>query len=256
MTDADLRRDIRPVFLHDGFLHAGVPVYPSARLVADDARAAALSACLGSSVAVAMRSHGVVAVGESDQQAFFRCTYLEEKRENARQQVQAAALGGAVPLVADEARACAEATLNERMFGLGARCEQPDYGFDYVALDPHGDIGLITTSIASLVILPPAVAADGLLEAFDAGLLGEIGGDDEERAADLIGQGYPKPVVALVVGERARRGRAMGHAGAIVSGDSGSYASKVAALQAAGVRVAGSPIELARQCAVLVEQVA
>jgi succinyl-CoA synthetase alpha subunit len=76
-------------------------------------------------------------------------------------------------------------------------------------------------------------------------LLGEIGGDDEERAAELIAQGYPKPVVALVVGERAPRGRPVGHAGAIVSGRVGDHAGKVAALRAAGVHVAASPAELA-----------
>jgi succinyl-CoA synthetase alpha subunit len=76
-------------------------------------------------------------------------------------------------------------------------------------------------------------------------LLGEIGGDDEERAADLIRQGYPRPVVALVAGERAPRGRPVGHAGAIISSAGGDHGTKVAALRAAGVHVALSPAELA-----------
>jgi succinyl-CoA synthetase alpha subunit len=78
-------------------------------------------------------------------------------------------------------------------------------------------------------------------------LLGEIGGDDEERAADLIARGYPKPVVALVAGEHAPRGRAVGHAGAIISSAGGEHAGKVEALRAAGVHVALSPAELAAQ---------
>jgi succinyl-CoA synthetase alpha subunit len=82
-------------------------------------------------------------------------------------------------------------------------------------------------------------------------LLGEIGGDDEERAADLIGQGYPKPVVALVAGERAPRGRPVGHAGAIISSAGGDYRTKVAALRAAGVHVALSPAELAARAVTL-----
>jgi succinyl-CoA synthetase alpha subunit len=78
-------------------------------------------------------------------------------------------------------------------------------------------------------------------------LLGEIGGHDEERAADLIAQGYPKPIVALIAGERAPRGKPVGHAGAIISSAGGDHAAKVAALRAAGVHVATSPTDLASQ---------
>lgn len=69
-------------------------------------------------------------------------------------------------------------------------------------------------------------------------LAGEIGGSDEERAAELIGRGYPKPVVGFISGRTAPPGKRMGHAGAIISGTAGSASSKVAALEAAGVRVA------------------
>ncbi len=69
-------------------------------------------------------------------------------------------------------------------------------------------------------------------------LIGEIGGDDEERAAEFIRQRLHKPVVAFVAGRSAPEGRRMGHAGAIVSGASGRAADKIAALRAAGATVA------------------
>ncbi|HUY10105.1 MAG TPA: succinate--CoA ligase subunit alpha [Candidatus Dormibacteraeota bacterium] len=81
-------------------------------------------------------------------------------------------------------------------------------------------------------------------------LAGEIGGSDEERAAELIGQGYPKPVVGFISGRSAPPGKRMGHAGAIISGTTGSPASKVAALQQAGVEVADTIeqiVELVRE---------
>jgi succinyl-CoA synthetase alpha subunit len=91
------------------------------------------------------------------------------------------------------------------------------------------------------------------LESFEAdretegvALIGEIGGDDEERAAMFIRDHMSKPVVAYVAGYSAPPGRRMGHAGAIVEGTSGTAASKKAALEAAGIPVAGSPSELAR----------
>lgn len=81
-------------------------------------------------------------------------------------------------------------------------------------------------------------------------LAGEIGGSDEERAAELIGRGYPKPVVGFISGRSAPPGKRMGHAGAIISGTTGSPASKVAALEKAGVEVADTIeqiVELVRQ---------
>jgi succinyl-CoA synthetase alpha subunit len=69
-------------------------------------------------------------------------------------------------------------------------------------------------------------------------MAGEIGGADEERAAELIGRGYPKPVVGFISGRTAPPGKRMGHAGAIISGNTGSARSKVDALEKAGVRVA------------------
>ncbi|HTX69596.1 MAG TPA: succinate--CoA ligase subunit alpha [Thermoleophilia bacterium] len=77
-------------------------------------------------------------------------------------------------------------------------------------------------------------------------LIGEIGGDDEERAAAYIHDHMTKPVVAYVAGHSAPPGRRMGHAGAIIEGTSGTAATKKAALEAAGIPVAASPSELAR----------
>jgi len=72
-------------------------------------------------------------------------------------------------------------------------------------------------------------------------MVGEIGGDAEERAADYIGDHITKPVVAYVAGFTAPEGKTMGHAGAIVSGSSGTAAAKQAALEAAGVQVGRTP---------------
>ena len=69
-------------------------------------------------------------------------------------------------------------------------------------------------------------------------MLGEIGGSDEEAAAALIGTGYPKPVFGFIGGRSAPPGKRMGHAGAIISGNTGSPQGKVDALNAAGVPVA------------------
>ncbi len=68
-------------------------------------------------------------------------------------------------------------------------------------------------------------------------LIGEIGGSDEEMAAELIGAGYPKPVVAFISGRSAPPGKRMGHAGAIISGTSGTPQSKVSAFEKAGVPI-------------------
>ncbi len=75
-------------------------------------------------------------------------------------------------------------------------------------------------------------------------LVGEIGGDAEERAAEWIQQHMTKPVVAYIAGLTAPPGKRMGHAGAIISGSKGTGQAKVAALEAAGIRVGKNPTEV------------
>ena len=77
-------------------------------------------------------------------------------------------------------------------------------------------------------------------------MVGEIGGDAEERAAAFIKENVTKPVVGYVAGFTAPEGKTMGHAGAIVSGSSGTAAAKKEALEAAGVKVGRTPSETAR----------
>jgi succinyl-CoA synthetase alpha subunit len=77
-------------------------------------------------------------------------------------------------------------------------------------------------------------------------MIGEIGGDAEERAAAYIEKNIGKPVVGYVAGFTAPEGKTMGHAGAIVSGSSGTAAAKKEALEAVGVRVGKTPSETAR----------
>jgi succinyl-CoA synthetase alpha subunit len=90
------------------------------------------------------------------------------------------------------------------------------------------------------------------LEAFEADpetaaivMIGEIGGDAEERAADFVKANVTKPVVGYVAGFTAPEGKTMGHAGAIVSGSAGTAQAKQDALEAAGVRVGKTPSETA-----------
>jgi succinyl-CoA synthetase alpha subunit len=77
-------------------------------------------------------------------------------------------------------------------------------------------------------------------------MTGEIGGDDEERAASYIREHVAKPVVAYIAGFEAPVGKRMGHAGAIVTGSAGTAAAKAEALGAVGVQVARTPSEVAR----------
>jgi succinyl-CoA synthetase alpha subunit len=100
-------------------------------------------------------------------------------------------------------------------------------------------------------MIPGSTFAD-LLPLFEADpqtecivIIGEIGGSEEELAAQHIRAHVRKPVIALIAGKSAPRGRSMGHAGAIVSpGGEGSAAAKEKALRAAGVRIAESTAEI------------
>jgi succinyl-CoA synthetase alpha subunit len=98
-----------------------------------------------------------------------------------------------------------------------------------------GDPVIGTTHIDALA----AFEADPETEAIV--MIGEIGGDAEERAAAYIADNVTKPVVGYVAGFTAPEGKTMGHAGAIVSGSSGTAAAKADALEAAGVRVGKTP---------------
>jgi succinyl-CoA synthetase alpha subunit len=75
-------------------------------------------------------------------------------------------------------------------------------------------------------------------------MIGEIGGDSEERAAEFIKQHVKKPVAAFIGGQTAPPGKRMGHAGAIISGGKGAAADKIAALKAANIAVAPTPAEM------------
>ena len=77
-------------------------------------------------------------------------------------------------------------------------------------------------------------------------MTGEIGGDDEERAAEYVREHVSTPVVAYIAGFEAPPGKRMGHAGAIVTGSSGTAAAKAEALEAAGVAVGRTPSQVAR----------
>jgi succinyl-CoA synthetase alpha subunit len=75
-------------------------------------------------------------------------------------------------------------------------------------------------------------------------VIGEIGGDAEEQAAQFIAEKMTKPVVAFIAGQTAPPGKRMGHAGAIISSGSGTAAEKIAAFNKAGVPVAKEPNEI------------
>ncbi len=116
--------------------------------------------------------------------------------------------------------------------------ELRDYGFT-TGIGIGGDPVIGTTHIDAL----EAFEADPDTKAIV--MIGEIGGDAEERAAAYIKEHVTKPVVGYVAGFTAPEGKTMGHAGAIVSGSSGTAAAKKEALEAAGVKVGKTPSETA-----------
>jgi succinyl-CoA synthetase alpha subunit len=117
--------------------------------------------------------------------------------------------------------------------------ELRDIGFS-TAVGIGGDPVIGTTHIDCLQAFGEDPDTDAIV------MIGEIGGDAEERAAAYIEQSIGKPVVAYVAGFTAPEGKTMGHAGAIVSGSSGTAQAKKEALEKVGVRVGRTPSETAR----------
>lgn len=116
--------------------------------------------------------------------------------------------------------------------------ELRDIGFS-TAIGIGGDPIIGTTHIDALAAFQADPDTDLIV------MIGEIGGDAEERAADFIKANVTKPVVGYVAGFTAPEGKTMGHAGAIVSGSSGTAQAKKEALEAAGVKVGKTPSETA-----------
>ncbi|GAA4417457.1 succinate--CoA ligase subunit alpha [Georgenia halophila] len=117
--------------------------------------------------------------------------------------------------------------------------ELSDVGFS-TCLGIGGDPVIGTTHIDALKAFEEDPDTDVIV------MIGEIGGDAEERAAEYIKDNVTKPVVGYVAGFTAPEGKTMGHAGAIVSGSSGTAEAKKVALEAAGVKVGKTPSETAR----------
>ncbi len=117
--------------------------------------------------------------------------------------------------------------------------ELRDIGFS-TAIGIGGDPIIGTTHIDALAAFQADPETDAIV------MIGEIGGDAEERAAAFIQENVSKPVVGYVAGFTAPEGKTMGHAGAIVSGSSGTAQAKKEALEAAGVKVGKTPSETAR----------
>ena len=116
--------------------------------------------------------------------------------------------------------------------------EMRDFGFS-TAIGIGGDPIIGTTHIDALAAFEADPETDVIV------MIGEIGGDAEERAAAYVAEHVTKPVVGYVAGFTAPEGKTMGHAGAIVSGSSGTAQAKKDALEAAGVKVGKTPSETA-----------
>ncbi|MER7740917.1 succinate--CoA ligase subunit alpha [Streptomyces sp. NPDC096538] len=122
--------------------------------------------------------------------------------------------------------------------------ELRDIGFS-TAVGIGGDPIIGTTHIDALAAFEADPETDLIV------MIGEIGGDAEERAAEYIAKNVTKPVVGYVAGFTAPEGKTMGHAGAIVSGSSGTAQAKKEALEAAGVKVGKTPTETAKLARVI-----
>jgi len=117
--------------------------------------------------------------------------------------------------------------------------ELRDIGFS-TAVGIGGDPIIGTTHIDALAAFQADPDTDAIV------MIGEIGGDAEERAADFIKANVTKPVVGYIAGFTAPPGKTMGHAGAIISGSSGTADAKKVALEGVGVKVGKTPSETAR----------
>ncbi|GIJ44772.1 succinate--CoA ligase [ADP-forming] subunit alpha [Virgisporangium aliadipatigenens] len=116
--------------------------------------------------------------------------------------------------------------------------ELSDIGFS-TCIGIGGDPVIGTTHIDALAAFQDDPETEAIV------MIGEIGGDAEERAADFIKANVTKPVVGYIAGFTAPPGKTMGHAGAIISGSSGTAEAKKVALEAAGVKVGKTPTETA-----------